>query len=70
MTQPTLNADGKFDLTTRIIEFETGEATEEQVIELFQYLVDSGLAWSLQGSYGRIAQALLEEGIITKKGEA
>lgn len=70
MTQPTLNADGKFDLTTRIIEFETGEATEEQVIELFQYLVDSGLAWTLQGSYGRIAQALLEEGIITKKGEA
>ena len=70
MTQPTLNADGKFDLTTRIIEFETGEATQEQVIELFQYLVDSGLAWSLQGSYGRIAQALLEEGIITKKGEA
>ena len=70
MSEATLNADGKFDLTTRIIEFETGEATEEQVIELFQYLVDSGLAWSLQGSYGRIAQALLEEGIITKKGEA
>ena len=66
MTQPTLNADGKFDLTTRIIEFETGEATEEQVIELFQYLVDTGLAWSLQGSYGRTAEALLEAGVITK----
>ncbi len=66
MSQATLNADGKFDLTTRIIEFETGEATEEQVIELFQYLVDTGLAWSLQGTYGRTAEALLEAGVITK----
>jgi hypothetical protein len=69
MTQATLNAGGKFDLTTRIIEFETGEANEEQVIELFQYLVDTGLAWSLQGSYGRTAEALIEAGVITK-GEA
>lgn len=64
MSQATLNADGKFDLTTRIIEFETGESNEEEVIELFQYLVDSGLAWSLQGSYGRTAQALIEAGYV------
>ena len=66
MSEATLNAEGKFDLTTRIIEFETGEVTEEQVIELFQYLVDTGLAWSLQGTYGRTAEALLEAGVITK----
>ena len=69
MSQATLNANGKFDLTTRIIEFETGEATEEQVIELFQYLVDTGLAWSLQGSYGRIAQNWIENGLIRKPNE-
>jgi hypothetical protein len=69
MSQATLNANGKFDLTTRIIEFETGEATEEQVIELFQYLVDTGLAWSLQGSYGRIAQNWIEIGLIKKPNE-
>ncbi len=67
MSEATLNAEGKFDLTTRIIEFETGEATEEQVIELFQYLVDTGLAWSLQGTYGRTAEALLEAGVIVRK---
>jgi hypothetical protein len=67
MSEATLNAEGKFDLTTRIIEFETGEATEEQVIELFQYLVDTGLAWSLQGTYGRNAEALLEAGVIVRK---
>ncbi len=66
MSEATLNAGGKFDLTTRIIEFETGEATEEQVIELFQYLVDTGLALSLQGTYGRTAEALLEAGVMTK----
>ncbi len=69
MKTPTLNADGKFDLTNRIIEFETGTATEEQVIELFQYLVDTGLAWSLQGSYGRIAQNWIENGLIKKPNE-
>lgn len=64
MTQATTNAGGKFDLTTRIIEFETGESTQEEILELFQYLVDTGLAWSLQGSYGRTAQALIEAGHI------
>jgi len=67
MSKPTLNADGKFDLTTRIIAFETGETTEEEVIELFQYLVNTGLAWSLQGTYGRTAEALIEAGLIERK---
>ena len=69
MTEATLNAGGKFDLTERIIAFETGEIELDEVLELFQYLVDTGLAWSLQGSYGRTAQALIEAGHITK-GEA
>jgi hypothetical protein len=38
--------------------------SEEQVIQAWQYLHDSGLAYSLQGFFGRTAQALLEQGII------
>lgn len=39
--------------------------TEEQTIMLWQYGVDTGIVWHLQGWYGRNAQALLDEGIIT-----
>lgn len=67
MTEPTLNAGGKFDLTSRIIAYESGELSHEGFIELFQYLVDTGLAWSLQGSYGRTAQILISDGVITAK---
>ena len=43
--------------------------SEEQVIEAWQYLIDSGLAWKLQGWFGRTAQGLLNEGIITNNNE-
>lgn len=42
-------------------------ATREQQIEAWQYLHETGLAYSLQGWYGRTAKALLEEGIIEDK---
>ena len=40
------------------------ELTKEMYIEAWQRLVDSGLAWQLQGSFGRIAQQLINEGVI------
>ena len=43
------------------------EGTEEEVINAWQYLVDTGLAWNLQGFFGRTAKALIEEGIIKEK---
>ena len=40
--------------------------SEEQVIEAWQHLVDTGLAWSLQGWFGRTATQLIEEGVINE----
>ena len=43
--------------------------SEEQIIEAWQHLVDTGLAWQLQGWFGRAAQDLIERGIIHMKVE-
>ena len=37
--------------------------SEEQSIEAWQHLIDTGLAWTLQGAFGRMAQRLIEDGI-------
>ena len=37
--------------------------SEEQIIEAWQYLHDTGLAYKLQGWFGRQAQGLIENGI-------
>jgi len=58
---------GPLDLTSAIIEYESGQLSREQTIDLFQHLVDSGLAWSLQGHYGRTAAELLRRGVIKPK---
>ena len=37
---------------------------ENEIIEAWQYLHDTGLAYKLQGWFGRTAQSLLEAGEI------
>lgn len=54
----------RFDVTAQIVAYEQGELTQEETIDLFQHLVDTGLVWQLQGSYGRTARALLNAGSI------
>jgi hypothetical protein len=53
------------DLMGLIIEYEMGSLDEDKVIELFQGLVSTGLAWKLQGSYGRAARAMIDAGLIS-----
>jgi hypothetical protein len=53
-----------YDVTIGIIEYEEGKLNDEQTIELFQHLLDTGMCWSLQGHYGRTAMAMLEAGLL------
>ena len=59
MPQGTATA---FDTCGQIVAWEQGELEFEEVIELFQNLVDTGLVWQLQGCYGRTAMNLIESG--------
>jgi len=56
------------DMIDKIIAFESGELEGKNIIELFSELIKNGQAWSLQGSYGRTAQGLIDKEIIDKEG--
>jgi len=40
--------------------------SEDQIIQAWQYLHNTRLAYKLQGWFGRTATSLVEEGIISK----
>ena len=40
--------------------------SQEEVLVAWQILVDTGMAWTLQGWFGRNATDLLEQGLIQK----
>ena len=52
------------ELTDKIMSYESGDLPEEEIYDLFQHLVETGMAWQLQGSYGRTAKMLLDMGLI------
>lgn len=37
-------------------------ASEEDLLEAWQFLIDSGYAWALQGRFGRMAADLIRSG--------
>jgi hypothetical protein len=49
-------------MINQVIAYEQGELDEEGIIDMFQQLINSGLAWEMQGSYGRTAKALINAG--------
>ncbi len=62
-TKPFTESPAVAALYNRLLDYEMGliEDTDEAVA-LFQELIDTGLAWRLQGHYGRTALALIEAG--------
>lgn len=53
-----------YDELGAMMAWEDGSLDEAGTLKLFQHLVDNGMAWRLQGMYGRFAQSLLDAGLI------
>jgi hypothetical protein len=49
--------------------YESGELNDAETINFFADLVKTKMAWSLQGSYGRMASAMIDAGFISPEGE-
>jgi hypothetical protein len=55
-------------LFNEMMNYEDGTLDTSEIVELFSKLVASGLAWKLQGFYGRQAQSLINNGYLDKDG--
>ena len=53
------------DLAARITEYEQGELSEDEIVDLFQDLLANGIVWELQGSYQRVAEEFISRGLIS-----
>jgi hypothetical protein len=52
-----------------LMAYEDGSLSEADALDMFADLISTGMAWRLQGSYGRAANALIEQGYISPEGE-
>lgn len=67
--RPKTNPVNESNVVDYIMKYEGGEPTNEEVINLFSYLIKTGRAWRLQGMYGRQAQGFIDAGLIDKTGK-
>jgi|TARA_B100000282_G_C31452210_1_gene362929 hypothetical protein len=56
------------DMVEKIIQYENGDMSIDEIVSFFQELIDSGLCWTLQGHYGRMARNLIEDGLCNEPG--
>ena len=52
-----------------IMGYECGDLNDKETLELFSHLIKNGMAWNLQGHYGRTASQLITHDYINKNGD-
>lgn len=53
----------------KIIAYESGDMSDAEKVYFFSELIKSGLAFTMQGHYGRTANSLIEAGILMRDGD-
>ena len=57
------------DLIDKIIAYESGDMSDAEKIYFFSEIIRNGMAFTMQGHYGRTASNLIDLGIITNDGD-
>lgn len=52
----------------KIMDYEEGNMTADEQVDFFGELIASGMAWKLQGHYGRTATALIDNHFVDVGG--
>jgi hypothetical protein len=55
-----------FDVVGFIMDADMGNLSDEAMIEGMQHLIDSGTVGQMQGSWGRLANRMIEAGLCHK----
>ena len=55
-------------MVTKLMSYEAGEMDAVETVQLFGYLIKTGMAWNLQGHYGRTARELISAGLVNQDG--
>lgn len=58
----------KYDVVGAIMDFENGEQSARETVELFSHLIQTGTIAGLQGAYHRTAAEMVEMGWLTPEG--
>jgi hypothetical protein len=55
-----------YDVIAGLLAYEQDDLDDAGTIQLFQYLIKSGLAWTLDAHYGRVANYLINLGVCAR----
>jgi hypothetical protein len=58
-----------YNYVDKIIAYESGELSDNEILEFFSQLIKGKILHTLQGSYQRTAQGLIENGYISAEGK-